>query len=161
MRDLGGQREWAGCSVPTQCQCGRSDLRASPCTPGVPVHLQGEGTPRGNVLILQLMRAGGLVPTNGQLWGQHLGNSHKGECRDPTTGPCAFLQACACPLSARTAPHTWILSQRAFLPLFAGHLVRDVDWLPGFICSGGDRSSSPLCQGLGSSPPERWWSQVS
>lgn len=78
-----------------QGQCCRSDCVASPCTPGVPVHLQGEGTPRGNVLILQLMRAGGLVPTNGQLWGQHLGNSHKGECRDPTTGTCAFLQECA------------------------------------------------------------------
>lgn len=63
------------------------------------MHLQRRGTSPGNVLILQLMRAGGLVPTNGrqaQLWGQHLGNSQKGECRDHTTGTCAFLQACAC-----------------------------------------------------------------
>lgn len=147
MRNLGGQREWAGCRVPTQGQGCRRDLRASSCTPGVPVHLQGGGTSRGNVLILQLMRAEGLVLTNGQqaqLWGQHLGNSQKGEHRDPTTDTCAFLQACAhTSISKNSTSH--LDSESAGIPatlswaLSEGRGTRDGDWPPGVICSGGDR----------------------
>lgn len=94
------------------------------------------------MLTLQLMRAGeGVVPTGGrqaQLQAQQLGSSQKVDAEAPWLR--AMPGSVPTPSPTRAAPHAWVLSQRALLPLLAGLLGRDFDWLPSSICSGGDGS---------------------